>query len=211
VKLPLLVTELGVDSSAWQDQSFASYAYGMREVQMYQELLLHARPRGTMQWEFTSDYGIVDTRRSSDGTEALEPTSRFWFVKHFCNLTPVPATALASQSSSGKVLVTAFRGPLPDGRAITLHVSNVGAARPVTIRGLPREVTELRAVRTTADRGWEELTPVRVSGGEATLTVESRSLITLSTWTQSPSADSVPSRVSEGSGAEVRGSRIGSP
>jgi hypothetical protein len=184
VKLPLLVTELGVDSSAWQDQSFASYAYGMREVQMYQELLLYARPQGTMQWEFTSDYGIVDTRRSSDGTEALEPTARFWFVKHFCNLTPVPALALTTQSSSPKVLLTAFRGPLPDGRQITLHVSNVGAARPVTLRGIPPEVTELRAVRTTAQRGWEVLAPVRISDGEVTVTVESRSLLTLSTWTE---------------------------
>lgn len=183
LRLPLLVTELGVNSAAWQDQSFRSYAYGLREVQMYQELLLYARPQGTMHWEFTSDYGTVDTRRQSDGSEALEPTARFWFIRHFCNLTPLPATALATQSSSPTVLLTAFQGPLPDGRALTLHLSNPGAARPVTLRGLPLEVTELQATQTTAAHGWETLARVSVSGGEATLTLAPRSLLTLSTWT----------------------------
>ena len=58
--LPLLVTELGVDAAAWRNRAYDTYAYAVREMQMYQELLLYARPQGTMQWEFTSDYGIVD-------------------------------------------------------------------------------------------------------------------------------------------------------
>ena len=61
--LPLLVTELGVDAAAWRGRTYDSFHYGLREVRMYQELLLDARPQGTMQWEFTAFAGEREGRR----------------------------------------------------------------------------------------------------------------------------------------------------
>ena len=100
LNLPLLVTELGVDASAHMGGMYDSFSYGMREVRMYQELFLYARPQGTQQWEFTGDYSIVRARRKDDGTAELTPTSRFWFVKHFTDLTPHNSDALATSRTT---------------------------------------------------------------------------------------------------------------
>ena len=179
LQLPLLVTELGVDASAYMGGMYDSFSYGMREVRMYQELLLYARPQGTQQWEFTADYGIVRTLRHDDGTAELVPTSRFWLVKHFTDLTPHNADALATNSDNDKVLMTAFTAGRDDQRVYTIHVANMAATRQVTIEGLPD--LEFRAVRTSEPRNFEELQPVRPQGGTIRLDLAARSLLTLTT------------------------------
>ncbi len=172
LKLPLLVAELGVDAGAWRGRAYDSFPYALREVRMYQEIVLYARPRGTMQWEFTGDYGTV--RVEKDGK--LVPTVRFWFVKHFCNLTPPKSEVLATASDTPKVLLTAFRG---EGPAYTLHVANFAAGRPATIAGLPAEVKSLRAVQTTATEFFKELPAVAVEDGRAKVQLAQQSLLTL--------------------------------
>lgn len=166
---PLLVTELGVDAAAWRGKTYDSFQYGIREVQMYQELLLYARPQGTMQWEFTADYATVN--------EDLTPTPRFWFVKHFTDLTPRNSDALGTSSDNSKVLFTAFAGS----GSYTLHVANLGAGRSVTIQGLPEQVTVLQAVETSENEHFQSLPEIRPVRGTATLQMPARSLITLTT------------------------------
>ena len=146
---------------------------------MYQELLLHARPQGTHQWEFTADYGIARTRpREGGGTEGI-PTSRFWFVKHFTDLTPHNSDALATFSDNPDVLFTAFgQGPL-DRRVYTLHVANTAAGRQVSIAGLPD--AEYRAVRTSENEDYKEIPAVRPQNGTLKLELLPRSLLTLTT------------------------------
>ena len=182
LKLPLLVSELGVDAGAWRGRSYDSFHYGLREVRMYQELLLHARPQGTMQWEFTSDYGIVKTRKEHAGSRVeLEPTARFWFVKHFCNLTPPNAAALATRSDHAKVLFTAFAGTVDGQRGYACHIANLAAGRDATLSGLPPATTRWFAVRTSEDESFRSLPPVAASRGAATLHLAPRSLLTLTT------------------------------
>lgn len=179
LQLPLLVTELGVDAQAYLNGVYDSFHYGMREVRMYQELLLYARPQGTQQWEFTADYGTVRTRRRDDGTVELQPTSRFWLVKHFTDLTPRDSEALATSSDNDKVLMTAFAKGAAGVRAYTLHIANTGAARPVTIEGVPD--AELRMVRTSETEDFKELGAVRAQTGVLRLEMPARSLVTLTT------------------------------
>jgi hypothetical protein len=169
LELPLLVTEMGVDAQAYKGKRYDSYEYGVREVRMYQELLLHARPRATIQWEFTADYGIV--------TEDLEPTPRFWLVKHFSDLTPANADALGTRSNHPQVLFTAFLA----GGVYTLHIANTGAARDVTIDGLPRDISKLRAIVTCKPKQFKESPRVCAEGGAVRLAVPARSLVTLTT------------------------------
>lgn len=170
--LPLLVTELGVDSSAWQGGAYDSYAYGMREARMYQELVLYAQPRGTMQWEFTADYGIARV----DGAAGVVPTQRYWLVKHFTDLTPARPTVLATGTSDDRVLVTAFRG---EGGALAVHVVNSGAAREATLTGIPAGVTSLAVTRTSEAESFVTLDPVPVEAGVARLTLPAQSVTTL--------------------------------
>jgi len=182
LKLPLLVAELGVDAWAWRGAAYNTGDYALREVQMYQEIILHARPRATMQWEFTSDYGTVKVEK--DGR--LAPTVRFWFVKHFCNLTPPKAEVLATSSDNPKVLLTAFAGKGP---VYTLHIANFGAGRPATITGMPAEVKSLRAVQTSAADSFKELSAVAVEAGAAKVQLAQQSLLTLTTM---PASAGIP-------------------
>jgi len=180
--LPLLVTELGVDAN-WRAVPLDTFRYAMREVRMYQELILYARPQGTMQWEFTSDYSTVDVERQESGGARLAPKKRFWFVKHFCNLTPVPAAVLETESDNPSVLITAFRG-LGAGQAAPVyafHVANFGSERPAALTGLPQGISELRAVRTSEAESFTDLGPVPVRNGAVGLTLAPNSLLTLTT------------------------------
>jgi len=181
LKLPLLVTELGVDAGAWRTRSFDSFHYALREVRMYQELLLYARPQGTMQWEFTSDYSTVAEEKDAEGKTRLVPTVRFEFVRHFCNLTPRGAEALGVASDNDKVLFTAFAGDVGGKRAYTLHVANLGSGRPATISGVPAGVASLRAVQTSQAEAFQELEAVKVAEGRAELELAPQSLLTLTT------------------------------
>ena len=177
--LPLVVGELGVDAGAWRGRTYRSFHYGLREVRMYQELVLHARPRATMQWEFTGDYGTVDVVRDAAGKAKLVPHARFWFVKHFCDLTPPKAEVLATASDHPKVLCTAFRGEADGQTVYALHIANLGAAREATLTGLPAELKRLRAIRTSAADSFKELPPVEVAGGELKVGLAAQSLLTL--------------------------------
>jgi O-glycosyl hydrolase len=181
LKLPLLVTELGVDAGAWRTRSFDSFHYALREVQMYQELLLHARPQGTMQWEFTSDYAICKIEKDAAGNDTVVPTVRFHFVKHFCNLTPLNSDALTTSSDHDRVLFTAFTGEENGKRVYTLHLANLGAERKATIQGMPAEVRQLRAVCTDETRAVAELEPVTPRDGSLEIELPALSLTTLTT------------------------------
>jgi O-glycosyl hydrolase len=180
LKLPLLVSELGVDGGAWQGRAYETFAYALREVRMYQELVLHARPRGTMQWEFTSDYGIVrEQRDAAKKVVGLTPTARFWFVKHFCDLTPPNSSVLATASDHPNVLLTAFAGGSEKEPAYTLHVANLAAERPVVIRGIPESIKSFRAIRTSETDAFKELPAFSVENGTIKATLARQSLLTL--------------------------------
>jgi O-glycosyl hydrolase len=179
--VPLFVTELGVDSGAWRTHAFDTYHYAMDEVRMYQDILLYARPQGTMQWEFTSDYGIVNAQNGPDGKTVFVPNVRFYFVKQFCNLTPQNAEALATTSDNSKVLFTAFAGTEAGKRVYTCHIGNFGASRTATLRGLPAGVTRLRAVCTSETESFKELAPVSVKDGKAEVALPEECLLTLTT------------------------------
>lgn len=181
LKLPLLVAELGVDAFAWNGQAYRSFQYGLREVRMYQEILLHARPQGTMQWEFTSDYGLAFAENGAGGKTTVVPHVRFWLIKHFCNLTPPKADALTTASAHPKVLFTAFAGKHEGRPVLTLHIANFGASRPADIGGLPPDVTRLRAVRTSRDEAYTELPAVAVAEGRLSTTLAAQSLLTVTT------------------------------
>lgn len=171
------MTELGVDAGAWQTRAFDNYSYALGEARMYQELLLHARPQGTMQWEFTADYSILKVDKDEQGQDRLTPSPRFWFVKHFCNLTPYHSQALTTVSDNPKVLVTAFSA----GPAFTVHIANLGAARSATLTGLPANLTRLQAVRTSAEDSFGSLDAVSPANGTLKLDLAPQSLLTLTT------------------------------
>ena len=169
LNLPLLVTELGVDAAAYHNRAYGSYHYGLEEARMTQELLTYARPRGTQFWQFTNDYALARTGENN----TVEPTSRFFLVKHFTDLTPQHSDALATTSDQGAVLCTAFR----KGEAYTVHILNTGAARAANLAGLPDG--QWRVVQTTEASPYQQLPALRPDGTGLPVNLPARSLVTL--------------------------------
>jgi hypothetical protein len=169
LKLPLLVTELGVDAAAYNTRSYNSYHYGLREARMTQELMIHARPQGTQFWQFTNDYALARAR--PDGT--VEPTARFWLMKHFTDLTPHNSDVLSASSDQPSVLFTAFRA----GATYALHLLNLGGPREASLEGLPE--ANWLATETTETAHYRSRPAGRSEGGRLTLKLPARSLLTL--------------------------------
>jgi hypothetical protein len=171
--LPLLCGEMGLDPHVWCTGAYELYSYALRELRMYQELLLHASVQSVLYWEFTPDYPLVHPQ--DDGGFRL--SKRFWFTKHFCNLTPAPAVRLGTRSDRPEVLATAFRAAR--GRVHTIHLANFGPGRKVDLDGLPAAVREFRAIRTDEQTSFEEIEAVRPSARAAELDLTPNSLLTL--------------------------------
>ncbi|MBE2215056.1 MAG: hypothetical protein IAE82_14375, partial [Opitutaceae bacterium] len=164
--VPLLVGEAGVDPGAYRNATYDSFAYGLREIAQYQDLLRHARPQSLLYWQYTGDYALA--RAGADG--AVIPGGRLWMHQQLCTLTPHHGTAVASTSDQPEVLVSAFG---KDG-ALVVHVLNTGAARQLSLGGLP--AGPWRSVVTTELQGLRE-TPL--TGAPDSLALPARSLTTL--------------------------------
>jgi O-glycosyl hydrolase len=164
--VPLVVGEAGVDPGAYRNRTFDSYAYGLGEMRQYQELLRDAQPQTLLFWEYTEDYGLA----FPDAGGQVVPTSRFWLMKHFANLTPMHSEGVASTSDQPDVLVSAF---VKDG-AIAVHILNTGPAREATVAGLP--AGRWRSVATTETVDWAEAAIADIA---APLALPARSFVTL--------------------------------
>ena len=177
LKLPLLVSETGFDSSAWQTPwVFESWYYAQADLRRIQELLIHTRPQGTMYWEYTADYSLFKKTMKNG---ALEPTQRFWFMKQYL-LTPRPARFLDATSDRDDVLCVAFEA-VDAGRAgeIVLHVANFGATRSVRLTGLPSGMSRMGRYRTGPDESLRDREPVLVSRGASEFDLPEQTLTTL--------------------------------
>ena len=136
---------------------------------MYQELLVYARRQATIQSEFTSDNRMVKEEKKPSGQGAkLAAMVRFWFVKHFRNLTPQWAAVLQTKSDHLKVLFTAFTGRVNGNGVHTYHIANLGDCN-ATITGLPYEIKSLRPVRMSETEAFKKCGPASVANGVAKL------------------------------------------
>ena len=169
LEVPLLVTELGVDSQAFATNAWDTYQYGLREAQFIQEMLLYARPQGAQFWQYTDDYALARVRQ--DGS--IERTARFWMMKQFTDLTPMKSEELATTSDQTQVFLTAFR----KGGSYAMHIVNRGGARQATLAGAPDG--EWQVTESTEAAQYRQNTRVRASGGILTLQLPPRSLVTL--------------------------------
>ena len=165
LRLPLLVAEAGVDPDAYYNHAFDQFDYGLAEAAQQQRLLRFARPVASLFWQYTTDYGLVHVR--PDG--GIEPTGRFWLLRHFAVLTPRHSRVLGSGSDQDDVLVSAFRRE----DAWAVHVLNLGPARTATLDGLPPgpwKTTTTTETTDFAEGTWET---------GAALALPARGLVTL--------------------------------
>lgn len=183
LNLPLIVSEAGADSRAWQTQTYNSWYYALQELEMYQKLFLYARPQAVLEWEFTADYPLLI---EGDDDAALVPTKRYWLLKHFIELTPVPAVQLDTTSSATNVVMTAFqhtgKGAGQDfvlHRDFAVHIANLGAAREFQLDGLPEWVSGMSGRLTSRHESYRELPVLQVRGGGLRYDLPAQCLLTL--------------------------------
>ena len=138
--IPLLITEVGVDPHAWKNDSYNTWSYSIAEARMYMNLLRYARPAGTMQWEFTADYALVET-----GKKKPKPTDRFYFIKHLAELTPPGSVYLEIACNNRFLSCCALR----KNRQTIIHIMNAGSEQLATIESFAdfEDVTIIRSSR----------------------------------------------------------------
>jgi hypothetical protein len=140
----------------------------------------------TTKWGFTTyerdsesnnDYALA--RVGKEGG-AVEPTARFWIMKHFTDLTPHQSEVLATSSGEPGVLYSAFRkgaGPDSIGAGYTLHILNLGPPRRADLDGLPD--ANWQVAETTEAAQYQQKPLLRSKTGKLLLHLPAKSLITL--------------------------------
>jgi len=176
LKKPFLVTEVGADAGAWHfPWVFETYQYALGDLRNYLALLRSGQPLAALQWEYTCDYGLVDVQGA--GTVL---TPRFHMIKHFSELTPAGAEHLNVNADREDVLCAGFRTAGSRRSGYVIHIANLGPGRRITIRGLPRPMVSLHAVRTSETETMAVLPDVQVNDGAYELELTPHSLVTLS-------------------------------
>ncbi len=180
LRLPLIIGEAGTDPGSWRNKTYDSYTYGLGEAKQVQELLRHARPQSSLYWQFTADYGLA---RLGEGG-VVEPTGRFWLMKHITNLTPHKSAGIETTSDRPDVLISAF----VRGDECVVHLLNIGPACDASVAGLPPG--NWRTVTTTETAGFQE-SSVEPAPPQS-LRLPARSLTTLVRVAVAPAARGAP-------------------
>ncbi|HEY7086483.1 MAG TPA: hypothetical protein VH518_00260 [Tepidisphaeraceae bacterium] len=174
--LPLFVAEAGTDPDAYHYPAiFDEPWYALDEAAMYLQCLSLSQPVSMLHWQLTPDYGFVRPAATGD---SIRLTQRWCNYKQLSQLTPANASVLAVSSDNPNLTVAALAGA--DEAVSVVHIVNTGGARQIAISGLPGGLSSLRCHVSDSRRQMQELDPVAVSGGKATLNIPAQSFLTLS-------------------------------
>ena len=175
--LPLLVGEGSIDAAAWAYPAiFEEQTYALKEINLYTRLLAICQPESILQWQLTSDYSPLAGGGVYGEDGPLHPTQRFWNLKQ---LASIPKGLYAMPIRSGSADVSSAALGDHDKGIYSIQLVNNGAARRVTLTGLPQNVKSLRVFVTNKKRGKEEATPITAKNGKANFRLEATSYVTL--------------------------------
>ncbi len=175
LRIPLMVSEAGVDPEAWKFPWMLERAhYAIDELRTVQELLIAALPAALMQWQFTSNY-----RMAYMENDVLHKTLRWTFWRHFCRLTPQPANYRDVSGGAEEVLASAFQSP--ETKHWTVHLANLGAERGCIIESVPQTEHSLYRVSSTDDERWQIESATVSEEGRIHTVLPARSLTTFTT------------------------------
>jgi hypothetical protein len=180
--LPLFTGEIGADSN-WRTVALHGYDYALRELALYHEVLLHARPASVLYWEYGSSYSLLPPHPRGGWTAASE---RLSFQRQWTVLTPPGADYVAVQTTADTLRPVAFTFDRQGKRQITLHIANLGAPTELAIAGLPEGVDRLHRWLTARGQFCRREADLCLSVGAGRLELPAESLTTLTTLGDSP-------------------------
>jgi hypothetical protein len=176
--LPLLVGEGSIDAAAWAYPAiFLEQTYALKEISLYTKLLSICQPESILQWQLTSDYSLLAGGGVyGDTTSPLHPTQRFWNLKQLAS-TPkglrVMELTIEGNDISGAVLGDNKKG------IYAIHLVNIGAARKVTLAGLPYKIKSLQVWVTDKRRSMQQMKTEAVRNGMASFMLDATCFTTL--------------------------------
>ena len=175
--VPLLVTEAGPDAHLHEYPSVRLEPwFQLQEIELYLRICAFSQPGTIMEWQLTTDYSLMSGDGIYGESGPMKPTQRFWNFKQL-GATPAGAFSLPITSNRPDVTCAAF-GDLANG-SYAVHIVNRGAARRVTLVGLPETMPVLRRYVTDANRGMEEDGRIDVRSGKAEFNLSTASYTTL--------------------------------
>jgi hypothetical protein len=175
--VPVVVGEGSIDAQAYAYPAiFKEPTYAMEEISLYTRLLAICQPISILQWQLTSNYSLLEGGGIKGDTGALRPTQRFWNMKQLA-MTPPGLFAMPIATNRPNIAVAALGDNAKQQYAI--HVVNNGAARQVSLTGLPEKLKTMHRYTTTQSTGIKEGPPVTVKNGQAQFTLEAQSYVTL--------------------------------
>jgi hypothetical protein len=174
---PLLIGEGSIDAAAWAYPAiFQEQIYALKEINLYTRLMAICQPASILQWQLTADYSPLAGGGIFGDNGPLRPIRRFYNLKQ---LSSVPANLYAMPVTTNSANIScAAQGDNGKGK-YAIHVVNNGAARTVTMTGLPTNVKHLRIYTTSATLNMLEGRPVKVANGHAKFTADAASYVTL--------------------------------
>ncbi|MEO8413387.1 MAG: hypothetical protein ABI472_06990 [Ginsengibacter sp.] len=175
--LPLLVGEGSIDAAAWAYPAiFQEQTYALKEISLYLRLLAICQPGSILQWQLTSDYSPLAGGGVYGDTTALRPTQRFWNLKQLAS-TPKDVKAMKLTVSGADISGAALGDN--SSNIYSIHLVNNGAARKVTLIGLPATVKYLRVWVTEKNRNMQAMPIVKVIKGKVSFTLDATCYTTL--------------------------------
>jgi hypothetical protein len=174
---PLIVAEGSIDAQAWgYPQIFLEPSYALNEINLYVRLLSICQPESILQWQLTADYSLLAGGGIFGDTSKLRPTQRFWNIKQLSS-TPENLQAVPISGDAKDISVAALGD---DQKGIyAIHLVNNGASREITIKGIPKKISQFKIFVTDKNRDMEEEKNVPVENGEATFTLKQASFTSL--------------------------------
>jgi hypothetical protein len=177
LNVPLIVGEGSNDAAAWSyPQIFLEPSYALDEIDLYIRIYSVCQAKSILQWQLTSDYSVLSGGNIYDEKGPIKPTQRFFDLKQL-GLTPKGSFYLPLSCKANDISCVAF-GDIKDG-IYSIHIVNNGAARKVTLKGIPENVKELNLYVTDQNRGMEKDKTIGVNHGAAEFTIEPSCFTTL--------------------------------
>lgn len=177
LNVPLIIGEGSTDAAAWRyPQIFLEPAFALYEINLYIRIAAICQPLTILQWQLTSDYSPLWGAGIYGSDGPLRPTQRFWNLQQLA-ATPEQSFALPFSCNKEEVNCAAFGNLARNEYAV--HLVNSGAARTATIKGLPKNCTNIKAFATNSTLSKKEINVTKANNGNISVELPPTSFVTV--------------------------------
>ena len=177
LNVPLIIGEGSTDAAAWRyPEIFLESTFALYEINLYIRICALSQPLTILQWQYTADYSLLWGGGIFRIEGPLRPTQRFWNIQQLSD-TPEQAFALSFTCNKEEVNCAAFGNIAKNEYAV--HIVNNGAQRVATIKGLPDNLSGIKAYATNYSLSKQEIKATKTEDGSISVELPPVSFVTL--------------------------------